>query len=102
MQAKNQLELCARNLDLEDHLIVQDSEVIKVVRSITSAFHSHIQVQVVDIVNKIHPKHKLLDLDQFPLSHGLGLMHLISETDFDIASAMVIDISYLGLLPIAL
>jgi hypothetical protein len=48
--------------------------------------------------------HKLLvekvdEYDNFPLMVQLGFIHAIPEDDFDIASATIMDISFLGLFP---
>jgi hypothetical protein len=42
---------------------------------------------------------KLQDYDNYPLTYRLGFIHLITEMDFDIASATIIDAGYLELFP---
>jgi len=49
---QDQIELSVIKLELEEHFIVQDSEALKVVRTMPTAFNSHIQLQA-DIIKEI-------------------------------------------------
>jgi len=49
---QDQIELSVIKLELEEHFIVHDSEALKVVRTMPTAFNSHIQLQA-DIIKEI-------------------------------------------------
>jgi len=42
---------------------------------------------------------KIRDYDSFPLAHRLGFIHSLPEGDFDVASANITDVGFLGLFP---
>jgi len=42
---------------------------------------------------------KICDYDSSPLAHRLGFIHSLPESDFDVASATITDVGFLGLFP---
>jgi len=50
------------------------------------------------LLNQLPPE-KLQDYDKFPLSHRIGFIHSIAEQNFDIGSATILDVGFLGLFP---
>ena len=50
------------------------------------------------LLNQLPPE-KLQDYDKFPLSHHIGFIHSIAEQNYDISSATILDVGFLGLFP---
>jgi hypothetical protein len=54
-----------------------------------------------DILLQRLPSEKLIDYDMFPLSYEIGFIHIIPESELDMAQATITltDVGFLGLFP---
>jgi len=59
----------------------------------------YVEVELLVHLHKL-PQSKLQEYDQFPLASQLGFIQAIPEADYNIASATITDVGFLGLFPI--
>jgi hypothetical protein len=77
---------------------VQNSKLILCARNMNKCILSRYSLNTAILLNKM-PAEKLHDYDRYPLAHRLGFIPLIVENEFDIASATILDVGFLGLFP---
>ncbi len=88
----------AKLAELQERPVVRDSQLIYERRQEHIAIKSRHEVHLLTILYKL-PKEKLLEYDDYPFMAQLGLIHAIPEDTFDVATATVIDVCFLGLFP---
>ena len=102
---------CARMCTLQENLIaaaketellerptVQQSQIIMEARSTNIAIRSEHEAKMLVCLNQL-PASKLSDYQQFPLCCQLGFIPAIPEAAFDVATATVTDVAFLGFFP---
>ena len=95
---QEQLLSAAKDAELMDRPIVRSSRLLYEKRSNNIAIRSRHEIQTLILLQKMHPS-KIDDYDMYPYASQLGLIPAIAEHDFDIATATVIDLCFLGLFP---
>jgi hypothetical protein len=78
--------------------IIWSSQIIHERRDLNQAIKAHHDVQLLVLLCKLPPT-KLDEYEQFPLLAQFEFIHAIPEDAFNIASATVVDIFFLGLFP---
>ncbi len=92
------LENCAVELKKTERLTVQKSKLLLEARETYIAILSKNTLNRVALLERI-PAEKINDYNKYPLSHRIGFIHSLMEKDFDMASATIIDVGFLGLFP---
>jgi hypothetical protein len=92
------MNAAAKAAELEIRPILQSAHLSYERREHNQAIQSRHDIQFAVLLHKL-PMEKLTEFDNFPLMSQLGFLHAIPEDQFDIASATIIDISFLGLFP---
>jgi len=92
------LESIATNLEKQERVIVRNSHLITEARTTNIAILGRNSIRIAVLLNLLPPD-KLQDYDKYPLAFRLGFIHSIAEKDFDIATASITDVGYLGLFP---
>jgi len=89
----------AKSAELQERPTVQGSKIIHATRPTNIAIKSRQEVELLVHLHKL-PRSKLIEHDRFPLASQLGFIQAIPEADYDIASATITDVGFLGLFPI--
>lgn len=92
------LILAAKEAELLTRPVIRDGKLINEKRDNHVAILSRHQVLLLVLQHRLPPS-TLTDYDSFPLMAQLGFIHAISEENFDIATATIIDVGFLGLFP---
>jgi hypothetical protein len=92
------LILAAKEAELLTRLVIRDGKLINDKRDNHIAILSWYQVLLLVLQHRLPPS-TLTDYDSFPLMAQLGFIHAISEENFGIATATIIDVGFLGLFP---
>jgi hypothetical protein len=79
-------------------VIVRNSHLITEARTTNIAILSRNSISLAVLLNLLPPD-KLQEYDKYPLAFRLGFIHFIAEKDFNIATATITDVGYLGLFP---
>ena len=98
---QEKLERTAIELEKEEHLAFINNQLVQESRTTNKAILSRNALRLA-IANKTLPPEKLQEYDQFPLCFRLGFIHSISEQEFNIGSASVTDVGFLGFFPKAI
>ena len=88
----------AKLAELKERPIVRNSHLIHEQRQEHLAIKSRHDVQLATLLH-ILPAEKLEEYTNFPFMAQLGLIHAIPEDLFDVASATIIDVTFLGFMP---
>jgi len=88
----------AKDSELLEKPIVNSSHLEYQRRTNNIAIKSKQDVQTLVLLCKLSPS-KLEEYQKYPLSSQLGFIHAIPEDDFDIASATITDVGFLGFFP---
>ena len=92
------LIIAAKEAELEERPTVQSSILVNETRPFNIAIRSEHEVKTLVCLKKLPPS-KITDFQQFPLCSQLGFIPAIPEEDFDIATATVTDVGFLGFFP---
>ncbi len=88
----------ANDAELMNRPIVGPSRLIYEKRSNKITIRSRHEIQTLILLQKMHPS-KIEDYDRYPYASQLGLIPAIAEQDFDLSTATIIDLCFLGLFP---
>jgi hypothetical protein len=88
----------AKDSELLEKPIVNSSHLEYQRRTNNIAIKSKQDVQTLVLLCKLSPS-KLEEYQKYPLSSQLGFIHAIPEDDFDIASATITNVGFLGFFP---
>jgi len=78
--------------------VLVQSKLMKQTRTHNMCIKSRHSLNMAILLNQLPPE-KLQDYDKFPLSHRIGFIHSIAEQNYDISSATILDVGFLGLFP---
>jgi hypothetical protein len=92
------LEDTVKKLELEERPILRQSKLLLESRATNRCILSQNAANLAAVMNRISP-HQLEEFNTYPLAHQLGFLHIIPERDFDINSATILDVNFLGLFP---
>lgn len=92
------LIMAARDSELQERPVVILSHIEYQKRENNQAIKSRRDVQLLVLLQKLDPS-ILEDFEKFPLASQLGFIHAIPEEDFDITTAAITDVAFLGFLP---
>jgi hypothetical protein len=92
------LESIATNLEKQERVIVWNSHLITEAKTTNIAILSRNSIRLAVLLNLLPPD-KLQEYDKYPLAFRLGFIHSFAEKDFNIATASITDVGYLGLFP---
>jgi hypothetical protein len=95
---QEELEKTALVLERHERPIVQNSQVLMDSRDSNAAILARHSLNIAVLLNRICSS-KICDYDSSPLAHRLGFIHSLPESDFDVASATITDVGFLGLFP---
>jgi hypothetical protein len=95
---QEELEKAALVLERHERPIVQNSQVRMDSRNNNVAILARHSLKIAIILDRI-PATRIRDYDSFPLAHRLGFIHSLPESDFDVDSATITDVGFLGLFP---
>jgi len=85
-------------LEKTERTTVYKSKLSIEARASNKALLSRNELNLAVLLNRI-PEKKLREYDNYPLAFRIGFIHSILEKEFDIASATITDIGFLGLFP---
>jgi hypothetical protein len=88
----------AKLAEIQERPVVQGSQLLSEQRQEHIAIKSKREVQLSTILFKL-PEKKLQEYEDFPFTAQLGFIHAIPEDTFDIATATVVDVCFLGIMP---
>ena len=89
----------AKSAELQERPTVQASKIVYESRSTNIAIKSRRDIELLVFLQKL-PKSKLQEYDQFLLASQLGFIHVMPESDYNIATATITEVAFLGLFPI--
>jgi hypothetical protein len=92
------LEKNAVTLEKAERTTVCKSKLFVEAKARNKASLSRNELNLAILLNRI-PAEKLREYDKYPLTFRIGFIHSILEKEFDIASATITDIGFLGLFP---
>jgi hypothetical protein len=95
---QEKMEQLALELELLERPTVQNSQLILWSRNTNMCILSRHSLNTAILLNKF-PAEKLQDFDKYPYAHRLGFIHLIMESEFDIATATILNAGFFGLFP---
>jgi hypothetical protein len=84
--------------ELQMRPIVRDSRLLYEQRNQNQAIKAQNEVQISVLLQRLPPA-KLEEYIRFPLSAQLGFIHAIPEDTYDIATASITEVSFIGLFP---
>ena len=87
----------AKEMELVERPVIRSSHMFYEKRNSNSVIKSSQNVQALVLLKKL-PQLKL-EYNAFPLSIHLGFICAIPEEDFDISTATVLDVGFLGIFP---
>ncbi len=92
------LQEAALDIEKQKRTLVEDLRLQSESRGSNKVILSKNALNVLVLLNKI-PAIKTQEYNLYPFSHQLGFIHLIPEEEFDIATATIVDVGFLGLFP---
>ena len=95
---QEKLLLAAKEAELQERLILKDSQVVAQMRTGNIAIRSRADI-LMDIFLRKLPDTKLTEYDTFPLSSQIGFIHALPEQELVMSTATVTDVGFLGLFP---
>jgi len=95
---QERIETTARNTEKTERQVVRNKQLVIETRTENTAILSKHSIDRAILLNKL-PIEKAQDYQKFPLSYRAGFIHSIPEEDFDVSTATIIDVGFLGILP---
>ncbi len=93
---QERMETAAREAELLSRPVIRNSRLIYEQRIRNHAIRSCRDVQLAVLLHRLPPE-KLEEYTTYPLMAQLGFIHAIPEEEFDISTATITDISFIGL-----
>jgi hypothetical protein len=88
----------AKDSELQERLVVRKNKMVYESRMNNNAIKNRHDVQLLILLGKLSQV-KLEEFDNYPLTAQKGFIHAIPEEDFDMATIMIIDATFLGVFP---
>jgi hypothetical protein len=95
---QEKMESAAVQLEKEPRYVVQQNSLRIECRERNKALLGRSNVTLKVMLNKL-PATKLQEYDKYPLASQLGFIQYLPEEEFDIHSATITEVGYLGLSP---
>jgi hypothetical protein len=95
---QQKLEQRAMEIEKQERCIVQHAHLRWEARASNIAIIGKQALTKAVLMQQV-PAKKIQDYERFPLAYGIGMIHSIPEDHFQLATATIIDVGYLGLLP---
>jgi hypothetical protein len=92
------LAAAAKEAELQERPTVQSSNIVYETRPTNIAIKSRHEITLLVLLQKL-PEEKIDEFDRFPYASQLGFLQAIPECDFNIATATITDVGFLGLFP---
>jgi hypothetical protein len=92
------LENIAVEVEKTQRYVVKNSKLILEARTNNKAILRENSITIAVLLNR-SPAEKLQDYNNYPLPYKLGFIHSIPEEDFDMATATITDVGFMGLFP---
>jgi hypothetical protein len=95
---QQKLEQRAMEIEKQERRIVQHAHLCWEARASNIAIIGKQALTEAVLMQQV-PAEKIHDYERFPLAYGIGMIHSIPKDHFQLATATIIDVGYLGLLP---
>jgi hypothetical protein len=90
--------MAAKEAELQERPVIRFSKVLYESRASNLAIKTSHEVKLDVLLNRL-PTIKIDEFIRFPLSAQLGFIHAIPEQNYDIATATITDVGFMGLFP---
>jgi len=92
------LENTAVEVEKTQRYVVNNSQLILEARTNNKAILQENSITIAVLLNRL-PAEKPQDYNNYPLSYKLGFIHSIPEEDFDMVTATITDVGFMGMFP---
>jgi len=92
------MEQVARETELQERPVARSSELSYETRTSNKAILSKTAIQIKTLLGQL-PASKLAEYDTYPLTAKLGFIIFMPEAEYDVASATITDVGFLGIFP---
>jgi hypothetical protein len=92
------LENTAVKVEKKQRYVVKNSQLILETRTNNKAIIRENSITIAVHLSRL-PVEKIQDYNNYPLSYKLGFIHSIPEEDFDMVTATITDVGFMGLFP---